>query len=173
MYSNRKLFLSWNAVRNALAEGKVQESDLGVCLFCTSVGELIIAQALYRRSFACTIQHIIQAAKEGRLVYYEKIEKFNGIAVEDINHLLFHNGEQSLDCAAGPLSTVLMMNGVPRIPNSATEVLWADQPTAEQMQEARRLQDQEDLDMVTAGRKPEGSGSNWMFDLRHAITLRG
>ncbi|HNB20912.1 MAG TPA: hypothetical protein PKZ32_00745 [Candidatus Melainabacteria bacterium] len=167
--ANRKLFLSWMALRNALAEGKVLESDLNVCLVCTSMGELILGEALYRRQFAGLVKHLVQAAREGRLVYYDNIDAVNGITIDEVNGLLSRNGEGSLDCAGrGSLSTVLASTGVPKIDGSQTEVLWADQPSAQQMQEARRLQNAEYLTMATEGRKPEDC-SNWILDLRQAL----
>ncbi len=47
MKPKRKLFLSWMSVREALMQGEVTELDLHNGLFATSVGELILGQALY------------------------------------------------------------------------------------------------------------------------------
>ncbi len=174
MNLKRKLFLSWTAVRDALAEGKVQEADLDVCLYCTSVGELIIAQVFNRAVFAQTINHMIRAAKEGRLVYCDNVEHLNDITVDAVNHMLSHNGEHSLDCSwDGTLSSLVSTVGVPTLDESPLEVLWSGQLTVEQMQANRLQQEQEDLARIGTGKQLVGTGSQWMFDLRHALARRG
>lgn len=172
--ANRKLFLSWTAVRDALEQGKVTDGELDACLFCTSVGELIIAHALEPVVFARTIEHLLLAAKEGRLVYYDKIEHLNDVTVEAVNFMLFYNGQRPLDCARNGLLSDMLHGGiVPAQEGSALEVMWSGQLTTEQMQDCRRRCDEDDAARIASGQKPVRPSCNWMFDIRQALVLRG
>lgn len=172
--ANRKLFLSWTAVRDALEQGKVTDGELDACLFCTSVGELIIAHALEPVVFARTIEHLLLAAKEGRLVYYDKIEHLNDVTVEAVNHMLFLNGERSLSCPRhGLLCDVLSSGIVPTVEGSALEVLWTGQLTGDQMQSCRQRQHEDDMARIAAGEKPVRTSGNWMSDIKRVISARG
>lgn len=172
--ANRKLFLSWTAVRDALNEGKVTDDDLGVCLYCTSVGELILAHALEPVVFARTIEHLVRAAKEGRLAYYDKIEHLNDITVEAVNHMLSLNGERQLKCSRhGLLCDVLSRGTVPTVEGSALEVLWTGQLSGEQMQACRQRQHEDDLARIAKGEKPVRPSGDWMSEVKQALGLRG
>ncbi len=108
MKSKRKLFLSWMAVRQALMQGEVTEQELGECLFATSVGELILGEALYTKMFVRIYPHLRTAAQEGRLVYDDKIDHLNDVTFASVNELLKRCGfsaSQGQRCRNGFLAS--------------------------------------------------------------------
>ncbi len=173
MNAKRKLFLSWMAVREALVEGNLQDADLDTCLFCTSVGELILGQAFDQRNFRAIMPHLLKAAAEGRLAYFDKFDHVNGLSIACVNDLLKLNGVAPLNCPAeGTLTRLLYDLAVPQVEDFSIPVLFAGQPTTETFRAARQQQAEDDLALVSAGARLSTSFSNWMVDIKTALAMR-
>ncbi len=167
MNPKRKLFLSWMAVREALLQGEVTEQDLRDCLFATSVGELILGQAFYANIFNLIYPHLRTAAEDGRLVYCDKIEHLNNLSFTSVNDLLVRNGVAPLSGSlSGTLSMLQHGLAIPTVSDSSLQVRWQGQPSGAEMQEARRLQDEEQRALVAAGGMPNFQYAHWMSDIK-------
>ena len=168
-----KLFLSWMAIRQALAQGRVREEELDSCLFSTSVGELILAQGFDLQSFVLIFPHLEKAAREGRLCYYGSIERINGTTVEQLNEMLQRNGVSPLSRTGFGTLRRAQIDGAQVLAGQDTplEVFYVDQPGVEEMRAAR--QQLASMDPSFFAGPQARCLSSWMVDLPVALAARG
>lgn len=125
----RKLFLSWAAVLHAVRSGAVTEEDLDTCLFCTSAGELALAEEFDRSWFERLYPPMAKALKEGRMICNNDTRHYNNTTVKEVNELLARNGVAPLSCVEdGTLEQIPLYSAVPSVSDRSLEVLWGAHP---------------------------------------------
>lgn len=125
----RKLFLSWAAVLHAVRSGAVTEEELDNCLFCTSAGELALAEEYDRSWFERLYPPMAKALKEGRMICNNDTRHYNNTTVREVNELLARNGIAPLNCVEdGTLEQIPMYSAVPSVSDGSLEALWGAHP---------------------------------------------
>ncbi len=168
----RKLFLSWAAVHLAVRSGSVTEEELDQCLFCTSVGELNLAEEFDPGWFDRLHPALAKAAKSGRLICNQDREHYNATATWEVNLLLQRNGVAPLTSVdqMGTLEQIPMYSCVPSVSDGSMEVLWATHPLRGDWRRAwGRSLEEIDLAFAELADEPERPSANWMDELNRPI----
>lgn len=168
----RKLFLSWAAVHRAVSTRAVTMEELDQCLFCTSIGELNLAEEFDLGWFERLHPALSKARKEGRLICSENRERLNDVETWQINALLKANGIAPLSCVDqfGTLDQIPIYSCVPSVSDGSLEVLWAAHPLRGDWRRAwgRTLEEIDDA-FAHEPDEPEGPRANWMEELNRPI----
>lgn len=168
----RKLFLSWAAVQRAVKSGAVTEERLDQCLFCTSVGELNLAEEFDAGWFDRLHPAFARAAKEGRLICNQDSERYNATAIWEVNLLLQRNGVAPLSCVdqMGTLEQIPMYSCVPSVSDGSMEVLWAAHPLRGDWRRCwGRSLEAIDEAFAELADEPERPSANWMQELNQPL----
>jgi len=168
----RKLFLSWAAVHRAVSSGAVPFEDLDICLFCTSIGELNLAEEFDQKWFERLHPALAKARREGRLICSENRTRLNDTETWEVNLLLQRNGVAKLSCAdqSGTLDQIPMYACVPSVSDGSLEVLWAAHPLRGDWRRAwGRSLEEIDAAFADLPDEPEGPRANWMQELNQPI----
>ncbi len=125
-----KLFLSWAAVQRAVRSGTVSEEDLDQCLFCTSIGELSLAEEYDNHWFERLHPVFAKAARESRLICNNNQEHYNRTPLRIVDIMLERHGHPRLlyRDESATLEQIPLYASVPCVEGGSPEVLWAAHP---------------------------------------------